>query len=178
MKPHYLLILSLLFFTHNSLADDIYATTDDGLRVLLKDDSSWVFIESMPESTITEEDSTTVDLEVIGKWDMGHSCRIGLTLTNRKADFIRNLGLEFTAYINKDVSFDTIIIGFHGIKPTQYQYRDAIFEGINCQNIDHIQVHGGSRCSVGEELVKFSSAEGACLASVNILDNDLITIHK
>lgn len=179
MKFYSFLTLLLLLFHQNVLAKDIYATTDDGVRVLLRDDASWVLTDK-PENINEEieEDITKVDLKVTGKWEMRRSCRIGLTLTNRKAKYIRNLGLEFTAYTKDDVGFDTIIIGFHGIKPTQYQYQDAIFEGISCENISHILVHGGNRCSVGEDLVKFSTIDGECLSRINVIPSKLINIHK
>ena len=171
------LTLFLLFFTQNSLANDIYATTDSGVRVLLKDDSSWEYIDQTLDNSV-QQDLTKVDLKVMGKWTKGNSCRIGLSLMNRKADFIRNLGLEFTAYVANNIPFDSVIIGFYGIKPTRHQYREAIYHGIKCHEINHILVHGGDHCSVGEAMVKFSTYEGECLQAINVIKSDLINIHK
>lgn len=176
MKTGYLLSLLMLFVSQNTFATDIYATTDEGLRVILKDDSSWVVANNLPDAEI--DTGTKVDLRVTGKWTEGNSCRIGLSLMNTKAEFIRNLGLEFTAYVANDMPFESVIIGFYGIKPTKHQYREAIYNGIKCYEINHILVHGGDRCSVGEELVKFSTAEGQCLQAINVLQSDLINIHK
>ncbi|MDF1584222.1 MAG: hypothetical protein RQ733_12455 [Methyloprofundus sp.] len=181
MRTTYILSLLLLVSacTQNR-APNIYATTEAGTRVVLKGDSSWEYIQSTSESNTTEkqtEDKTKVDLQVIGKWDAGVSCRIGLTLTNRKAQFIRNLGIELTAYVENDLEFETLIVGFYGIKPTKYQYREAIFN-TPCKNIRHVLVHGSDYCSVGEDLVKFSTTVGECLEAINVEKSEFINIHK
>ena len=177
MNTRFFLTLLMLLIAQNSLANDIQATTDSGVRVLLKDDSSWEYIDQALNSS-EQEDHTKVDLKVMGKWTEGNSCRVGLSLKNQRAQFIRNLALEFTAYVTDGVPFDSIIIGFYGIKPTRHQYREAIYHGIKCHEINHILVHGGDRCSVGEALVKFSTIEGECLQAVNVIKSDLINIHK
>jgi len=105
------LILSFLLLLtacmKNIIPKDIYATTDSGTRIVLKGDSSWEYAKTAPDKKITpeeqKEDKTKVDLKVVGKWDAGVSCRIGLSLTNRKAQFIRNLGIELTAYVQNDI---------------------------------------------------------------------------
>jgi len=183
MRTTYLLSLLLLLSacTQNIVPEDIYATTDSGTRIILKGDSSWEYAQTIPDSKITteeqSEDKTKVDLKVVGKWDAGVSCRIGLSLTNRKAQFIRNLGIELTAYVENDISFETLIVGFYGIKPTKYQYREAIFN-TPCKNIQHVLVHGSDYCSVGEDLVKFSTTVGQCLEAINVEKSEIINIHK
>ena len=177
MKTRYFLILIPLLFAQNSLADDIYATTDSGERVLLKNDSSWSYVDITQENAAAE-DVTKVDLRVMGKWTKGNSCRIGLSLMNREAEYIRNLGLEFTAYVANNMPFDSVIIGFYGIKPTRHQYREAIFHGVTCKEINHILVHGGDHCSAGDELIKYSTNDGECLRAINVIKSDLIKIHK
>lgn len=174
-----LLTLFLSTVTQHSLAEDIYATTESGARVILKDDYSWSYIDEDIDPVEPENEPVTqVDLKVMGKWTEGNSCRIGLSLMNKRAEFIRNLGLEFTAYVANGLPFDSVIIGFYGIKPTRHQYREAIYQGIKCHEINHILVHGGDRCSVGEALVKFSTADGECLQAINVIKSDLINIHK
>jgi len=173
-------LLSLLFlltFTQNILAKDIYATTDDGIRVLLKDNSSWEFINKIADSK-EEEDPTRVDLKVTRMWSKGKTCRIGLILTNRRARFIRNLALELTAYINGNIDYDTHIVGFYGIKPTKYQYREALFPGISCEQIEHILVHGADYCSVGESHIQYSTDKGQCLRAIRVEKSDIVNIHK
>ncbi|SHE23219.1 hypothetical protein [methanotrophic endosymbiont of Bathymodiolus puteoserpentis (Logatchev)] len=182
MRTTYLLSLLLILSacTKNIVPQDIYATTEAGTRVVLKGDSSWEYARSTPNLKTTKEqkeDKTKVDLRVVGKWDAGISCRIGLSLTNRKARFIRNLGIELTAYVQNDIEFETLIVGFYGIKPTKYQYREAIFN-TPCKNIQHILVHGSDYCSVGEDLVKFSTTIGECLESINVEKSEIINIHK
>ncbi|MBE0471118.1 MAG: hypothetical protein IBX55_16605 [Methyloprofundus sp.] len=181
MRTTYILsLLLLLSACTQNIAPNIYATTEAGTRVVLKADSSWEYIQSTSESNTTEEqteDKTKVDLKVIGKWDAGVSCRLGLTLTNRKAQFIRNLGIELTAFVENDLEFETLIVGFYGIKPTQYQYREAIFN-TPCKNIRHVLVHGSDYCSVGEDLVKFSTTVGECLEAINVEKSEFINIHK
>ena len=183
MRTTYLLSLLLILSacTQNIVPKDIYATTETGTRVVLKGDSSWEYTQSTPDLKTTtkeqKEDKTKVDLKVVGKWDAGVSCRIGLSLTNRKAQFIRNLGIELTAYVQNDIEFETLIVGFYGIKPTKYQYREAIFN-TPCKNIQHILVHGSDHCSVGKDLVKFSTIIGQCLEAINVEKSDIINIHK
>ncbi len=182
MRTTYILsFLLLLSACTPNIAPNIYATTETGTRVVLKGDSSWEYAQSTTDSkTTTEEqkkDKTKVDLKVVGKWDAGVSCRIGLSLTNRKAQFIRNLGIEFTAFVKNDLEFETLIVGFYGIKPTKYQYREAIFN-TPCKNIQHILVHGSDYCSIGEDLVKFSTTVGECLEAINVEKSELINIHK
>jgi len=173
--------LLLLAACTQNITPNIYATTDSGTRILLKGDSSWEYAKTAPDKKITteeqKEDKTKVDLKVVGKWDAGVSCRIGLSLTNRKAQFIRNLGIELTAFVENDISFETIIVGFYGIKPTKYQYREAIFN-TPCKNIQHVLVHGSDYCSVGEDLVKFSTTVGECLEAINVEKSEIINIHK
>ena len=109
MKTSFFLTLLTLLFAQNILADDIYATTDSGERVLLKDDSSWNYIDITQENAAAE-DVTKVDLRVMGKWTKGNSCRVGLSLLNREAEYIRNLGLEFTAYVANNMTCTSVII--------------------------------------------------------------------
>ena len=82
-----------------------------------------------------------------------------------------------TAYVENDLSFETLIIGFYGIKPTKYQYREATFN-TPCKNIRHILVHGSDHCSVGKDLVQFSTTPGECLEAINIEKREFINIHK
>ena len=178
MQTGYLLsLLFLLTFTQNIQAKDIYATTDDGIRVLLKDNSSWEFINSSADSE-NAEDPTRVDLKVTRMWSKGKTCRIGLILTNRKARFIRNLAIELTAYINGNIDYDTLIVGFYGIKPTKYQYREAIYSGISCEQIEHILVHGADYCSVGESHIQYSTDKGQCLRAIKVEKSEIVNIHK
>lgn len=176
MKTNYLLTLLLLLFTQSCATNDIN-TTDGNVRVQLKDTPSREQVDKALENSEVE-DNTKVDLRVMGKWTKGNSCRVGLSLMNRNAQYIRNLGLEFTAYVSNNLPFDTIIIGFYGIKPTRHQYREATFHGITCKEINHILVHGGDSCSVGEDLIKFSTTEGECLQAINVMKSDLVNIHK
>lgn len=177
-------ILSLILLLpacsqNNLLAPSIYGSTDSGQRIVLKGDSSWAYIDKKSSESQEEnkDDKTKVDLKVMGVWSAGTSCRVGLSLTSRKAKFIRNLGLELTAYVENDLSFETLIIGFYGIKPTKYQYREATFN-TPCKNILHILVHGSDHCSVGKDLVKFSTTPGECLEAINIEKSEFINIHK
>ena len=181
MRIVYILSLILLLpaCSQNNLAPSIYGSTDSGQRIVLKGDSSWAYIDKKSSESQEEnkDDKTKVDLKVMGVWSAGTSCRVGLSLTNRKAKFIRNLGLEMTAYVENDLSFETLIIGFYGIKPTKYQYREATFNTL-CKNIRHILVHGSDHCSVGKDLVQFSTTPGECLEAINIEKSEFINLHK
>ena len=194
---HYLCILLSLLFVNISQAEDIFAITDDGKKVRLKDDQTWSYHEltvnpaetsvepaeeASPEANaeLAEEEpvETKVDLKLIRKWDYKHTCKLGLTLTNRKAKYIKNIAPKLTAHLKGGVKYETVIVGFYGIKPTKYQYREAMFKGIDCDDIDYVLVHGGDHCSVGREYTLFAIVEGECLAAINVEKSDLLDIHK
>jgi len=172
MRTLYILSLLLLLpACSEKVPPTIYGNTDSGKRVQLNSDESWKYAKE--HKTV----ETKIDLKVTGKWDAGKFCRIGLSLTNRKAELIRNLGLELTAYLENNISVESRLISFSGINPTKYQYREAIFN-IPCEKIQRISVHGTDHCSIGEHKVKFASSPEACLKIVHIEKNEIIKLHK
>jgi len=147
------------------------AVTNDGTRVMLHDDGTWTAIAQKDQET------SQAKLVVERVEPLSTGCRLGLRLRNELPSPIRSLVLRFTAYKQGPVAYETVTRGFSFIKPTDTQYQEALFRGIQCAEIVQLQVHGADKCHVGE-LTKYSSSAKRCLALVHVADSELIKIFK
>lgn len=154
-------------------AAELEATTSDGRRVLLREDQTWMFLEDGEDAV----DEGHAELRVSQVFAYPNICKLGLKLINHTPTRIRSLVPQFSAYTPDGILFETVSAGFASIKPTNYQYREIQFRGIECREIDYVLVHGADRCAMGS-LDKFSLAKGACLKRVRVVASDLITIRK
>ena len=147
------------------------AVTNDGMRVLLNDDGTWKAVTQgdRPESRAT--------LTVERVEELPSGCRVGLRLCNDLPGPIRSLVLRFTAHKEGPVAYETVTKGFSFIKPTDSQYQEILFHGIDCRDIAQLQVHGADKCRAGE-LTKYSSSAASCLGLVHVADSELVKIFK
>ena len=155
-------------------------TTPDGKRVLLRDNGTWAYIETMPKDSQTakpkdtpvkeaaakdakgkdaktqEAKSEKKDGELLllleNKMEFGTACRFGLQLVNKMPYEVTSLVLSFSAYRPDGVLYATETPGsqFGSLKPGNNQHRELEFRGITCKEISRLQVSGGDRCTMGE----------------------------
>ncbi|MFM1892586.1 MAG: hypothetical protein RLZ44_1663, partial [Pseudomonadota bacterium] len=127
------------------------AVTADGERVLLNDDGTW---QSLTKAS-AESSEQQARLTLERRQSLPTGCRFGLRLHNDLNAQIRSLVLRFTAYKEGPVAYETVTRGYSFIKPTNSQYQEIMFRGIQCDDIIQVQVHGADNCHVGE-LTKYS----------------------
>lgn len=108
------------------------------------------------------------------------ACQYWLKLENRLPFMIRNLALRFSTYLesdfyNRPIMFDSEIVSFSRIRPTDTQFRDIFYEHVNCDDLKFIRVEDTGRCALGG-LTKFSAQEGDCAKYVEVEPSDMICI--
>ena len=165
-------LLALMLTTPLAWADR-EAVTGDGERVLLKDDGTWEPITGNAEEAPAEQARLTLER----RQNLQTGCRFGLRLHNDLSTPIRSLVLRFTAYKPGPVAYETVTRGYSFIKPTDSQYQDILFRGLDCADILQLQVHGANNCHVGE-LTKYSDGADRCLSLVKVVESDLVKIFK
>lgn len=172
MNPIIYLLLILVSMTPLSpvLAEQ-EALTLGGKRVLLKDDGTWSYLED------PAADSRYARLEVETLQGGNNYCRLGLRLTNDLADKITSIIFMFSAYVDQEVRYETVTKGFQHLRPTNDLYNEITFNGISCDEIEYVRVHGADRCEIGE-LNKFTAAKGQCLKLVEVAPSERIAIFK
>jgi hypothetical protein len=169
-------------------AADLMGETATGEAVVLHDDFTWEY--SDPEaSTAADPAATAVETAPIAppatpaligataRKSVPQGCRFGFTLTNRLPDRIKSIVPQFLAFTKNGVMYQRKFQAFSDIRPTMQQYREVQFDGIACDDIEHLQITGAGRCEVGE-LTKFSASSTQCLAHLEIVDNPLIRVVK
>lgn len=154
-------------------AGDLTATTSDGRKVLLHDNGSWEFVETA--ATGDSEPRALLTLE--GARPIANGCRVGLRLANSLPAQVRSLVLRFTAYKGADLAFETVSRGFSNIKPTESQYREIDFRGIECNEVVAVKVTAARNCHVGE-LTQYSASASHCLNLVEVAPSDLVPFGK
>ncbi len=166
-------IATLGFFIFTGAANaDIEALTADGKRVLLKDDMTWSYIEEE-----AAEEGEYVSLTVVGKKALPNGCKLGIRLENHLTVDIKTLVPQFSAYIGKNIRFQTVFKEFSRIRPTLTQYREIIFTEVQCQDIRYVKVHGADRCNMGE-LNRFMPGKGLCLKKIRVIPSDIFRMIK
>ena len=177
MKRNLRFFLLLLALGLESVAADLEATTADGRRVILHEDHTWEYSEIASGEADSPEKPEYVLLRVVRREPDGNGCRIGLKLENRMESKIKSLVPQFSAYNEDDTLFETVFESFTHIRPTEYQYQEIRFDGIDCAEISLVKVHGADRCVIAE-LHKYSPQKGACLARIRVESSDLVRISK
>jgi hypothetical protein len=158
---------------------DFEVTGPDGRRILLKDDGSWSYREAGGESKDADRPKVTGEgvLSLERKVEEGPNCRFGLRLTNNTNHEIHNIVPYIAAHRASGILYDTRGLGFFSVKPGNSLYREVVFQGITCKEIDRLQVTGGDRCVMGD-LDRFSADGGKCLERVRVVASDLVRFDK
>lgn len=151
---------------------DVRATTEDGRQVILRSNGTWVPASAGQESS---EGKAVLTLET--KEPRNRVCRLGLRLQNNTPETIRSLVLRFTAYIDGNITFETVSRGFTFIRPTLSQFQEIDFRGISCDEIVSVELSAARNCHVGD-LTKFSATPGDCLDIVRLEPSSLLPIVK
>lgn len=159
-----------MFFSSVLLAD-MEATTNDGRKVILKDNGTWAY------ATDGGEQPETAGLVLEMRRDIPNGCKLGLRINNELNAQIRTLVLRFTAYKTGDIPFETVSRGYSFIKPTTSQYQEIRFRGLSCGEIDKVQVRAAHNCHIGE-LTKYNADEDRCLELIRVEESSLMTIYK
>lgn len=163
----------------SSARADFEVTGPDGRRILLKDDGTWRYREAAGEDNSAEKPKVTGEgvLSVERRVEEGPNCRFGLRLANNTNYEIHNIVPYIAAYRASGVLYETRGVGFFSIKPGNSLYREVVFQGITCKEIDRLQVTGGDRCVMGD-LDRFSAEGGRCLERVRVVASDLVRFEK
>jgi len=170
------ILISCVFCVATVAAEVITATTADGRSVRLYEDNTWEFAASIDETTEEEAEPGLV-LTIENKREMPHGCRFGLRLSNNSQYRLGTIVPQVSVYKSGDVRFDSRVVGFQGIKPTESQYKDVEFSGITCDEIAALRVLSADHCNIGE-LNEYSQIEGACLAQLQLVPSDIISWSK
>jgi hypothetical protein len=167
-----LFLLGCLLFSHLAQAD-IQATTEDGRKVTLKNNGTWMY---NPVGG-TEPAPRTAVLTLEKFQDIPGGCELGLRLQNDLHSPIRTMVLRFTAYKPGNIPFETVSRGYSRIKPTANQFQEIKFRGLSCGEIDKVQVEAAHNCHVGD-LTKYNASEERCLELVKVMESWHTTIYK
>lgn len=173
MKKLIALITCALLTSFSAVAD-MEVITPDGKRALLKDDGTWQYVDALSQA---EEKPRYAYLTVENKKPHGNNCTYGLRLQNDLTTEIKDIVFFFSAYNHEGVKYETATRGFQRIKPTNDQYKEIIFTGISCDDIQYVRVHGGDRCEIGD-LNKFSAEKSACLKLIYVENSSIVNIFK
>ncbi len=147
----------------------------DGRQILIRHDGTWRYAGDAADEA--PRAGGEARLTVVGRTDEGRDCRITLELANRLPYEIHSLVPTFVAirasgYPNRQVS-----VNFNGLFPEGSQRRTALYEGISCAEIAHLQMIGGDRCTMGDlDLLRASGDE--CLSRVRIVPNRLVPVSR
>lgn len=106
-----------------------------------------------------------------------NACKFGITLTNNLPFKITALSFRFTALIGGGVPFDSQTKSFSELRPSEDQYREMIFQGVRCDQIQRLEVTDPGRCAL-DTLNRFNSAPGDCAKYSDIASSSLITVAK
>lgn len=169
---HRFSLLFVLALAMPAAAADVTATTEDGRKVILRDNGTWV-----PADADDEKKKREARLVLENRAGLANGCRLGLRLHNELPAQIRTLVLRFTAYKGAEVPFETVSRGFSFLKPTTSQYREVTFRGIGCDQISSVEVFAARNCHVGE-LTKYSATAADCLKLFSVDASDLMAIAK
>ncbi len=156
---------------------EIYATTDDGRRVLLGDDQVWEYVDDVESTESEPESGDHVVLEVTEFEDVGHGCLVRLKVTNNQGHMIKSLVPQFHALLSGDVLYEKLFMAFSWVKPTRDQSKAITYSGLACTDIARIKVSGADRCEMGD-LTKHSAEKGECLKRIQVRPSELVSISK
>lgn len=169
--PVKIIAISLLLGTATIAWSNQQALTDDGRRVLLKDDGSWEYVRA------GDEPAGQIRLSLEKVESLSQGCRLGLRLHNGHSIRIDSLVLHVSAFKPGPILYETVTRGFAFIKPTLSQYKPVMFRGIQCNEIEHVEVEPARNCSIGE-LTKYSEDRSLCSRLVTVETSDQLTILK
>ncbi len=172
-----ILVASALLACSSSRAD-FELPGPDGRRILLKDNGTWRYVDSVDGNPSNVAQGEAI-LRLERKADRGNGCRFTVQLANNLPYEIKNLIPYYSAYRANGIVYDTVSAssGFILLKPGDKQIREIEFTGISCQDIVRVQVIGGDRCDMGD-LDKFSLEKGRCLGRVRVVESDLVRFDK
>ena len=157
---------------------DIEAKTTEGRRVLLNANGTWRYAEDDPASE-AKEDGPQAALRLEKRIERGNNCRFELRLVNTLPYEIRSLVPYYSAYKADGVIYDSVSgdSSFGFLKPGDSQMRAVDFNGIPCKDIVRVQVVGGDRCDM-DDLDKFTTVKGQCLARIRVVESDIVRFDK
>jgi hypothetical protein len=106
-----------------------------------------------------------------------NACKFGVTLTNDLPYKVTDLTFRLTAVIKGNVPFDTQTKSFSQLRPSDQQYREITFQGVECDEIDRIEVSDPGRCTV-DTLNRFNSNAGDCAKFSDMASGGVVSVVK
>jgi hypothetical protein len=170
-RPVLFLATALLAAANLATAASMIATTEDGLKVLLRDNGTWI-----PFDEAQRQSAGRAVLTLEQRTDLPAGCRLGLRMQNDLPAPIRSLVVRFTAY-KDDIPFETVSRGYSSIKPTMSQYQEVAFRGIACGEISAVEVFAARNCHVGD-LTKYSASANDCLQLITVTPSELMPLAR
>ena len=149
---------------------ELRGITDDGRRVLLKENHTWDFIKvpvGNPE--------TSAVLTILEVTDLEEACRFKMHMQNNLNVKIVHLVPRFGFYNKDGVLFDTISKSFSSLKPGKDKYTKMQVSGIGCSQISLVKIFDAARCRMGDIDI-WNEKEGECLSHLYLKPTDLINI--
>lgn len=175
-KLRFLFLALSLVLTSNAVArhdgGELQGITDDGRRVILKENHKWQFVE-----VVRGDPETSAVLTILKVEELDTACRMELHLANNLSMKIVHLVPRFGIYNLEGVLFDSASKSFANIKPGRDKYSSIQFHGIGCHQISKIKVYDAARCRMGDIDI-WNEEEGQCLSRLYLTPTDLINISK
>jgi hypothetical protein len=150
---------------------DITVSTPDGRLAVLKADGTWSYAEAASAPSVQAE------LRLESRAPMPGGCQFQFNLRNRLPYEIRTLVPDFRVIRRGGTVYIEQNIGFGRVLPGDQQQRTLRVSGLDCAEIEKLQVIGGDRCDMGD-LNKFTDGKGLCLARLQVQPSSLLTIEK
>jgi hypothetical protein len=116
---------------------------------------------------IRSSDSKHAVLSLHVKKSYQEACMFGFTLTNTLPYRIKDIAFRFTAYLRGDVPYNQMTRNFSEVNPSDGQYREIVFNGVTCAEVERIEVTDVGRCTM-DDLSRFTAKPGDCIKRIEI----------
>ena len=98
---------------------------------------------------------------------MPGGCQFQFELHNRQPYEVRSLIPDIKVFRKGSGFYVENTVPFSGVLPGDRQLRNTVVRGLDCDQVERLQVAGGDRCDMGD-LNKFTDGKGLCLARVRV----------
>jgi len=158
------------------------AGTDGAASTEIIDSADSAESETSADSTDMSERAKSTDrgeilLKLEGVKSGSSYCRAELRLYNDCNYKVRDIVFWLSVYKAGGTLIETVVAGFNSVRPSLNQVKAVKFSSVTCEQIDHVLVHGGDRCRMGD-LDQFSAQKGECLSRVQVSSSTSVQFRK
>lgn len=168
----YLILTLSVLIAAQAWGATLEATTKSGKKVLLNENGTWAYA-----SAIKADNTPPVKLEMILRKPVPNGCRFGFRMTNGLHYRIDSFVLVFTAFKPGNIPYETVSRGWSYIKPTLNQYQEVLFRGVECDEVDKLQITSAKYCDAGD-LTRYTADEQTCLELIDLQSTGEANVFK